>query len=55
MKKLNTKKGKRPTPFQRVGIMKNGLYPDDYLVIKETPESLYIKHKDTGKIKMIRY
>lgn len=48
-------RGKKPNAFQRVGIMKNGLFPDDYVVIKDTVESLYIKHKDTNKVQEIRY
>lgn len=55
MKKLNTKRGKRPTRPQKMGMMKNGFDPEEYLVVKETTESLYIIHRETKKIETIRY
>lgn len=54
-KKIHFGKGKMPNRYQRAGIVKNGLDPYQYLVVKETPECLYIKHKDTEKIQTIRY
>lgn len=54
-KKIYFRKGRIPNQYQRAGIVKNGLDPYEYLVVKETPECLYIKHKDTEKIQTIRY
>lgn len=40
-KKTHIGKGRRPNQYQRAGIVKNGLDPYEYLVVKETPECLY--------------
>lgn len=49
------KRPKKPTRSQKMGISKNGLNPDEYLIIKEGPDYLRIIHKETKKQQDIRW
>jgi hypothetical protein len=40
---------------QKEALRKAGLNPKHYKVIKQTPETLYLKHWKTGKITPLRW
>ena len=42
-----------PTTNQRTMIRKRGMNPNDYVVVKNTYTSLYIKNIHTGVIKIL--
>ena len=44
--------GKKPTREQRKIISENGLYPQDWLVVKNTPTELHLVHR-YGKTKRV--
>ncbi|WP_438646631.1 DUF6906 family protein [Robertmurraya kyonggiensis] len=49
------KHGKRPSLNQKI-IMKNvGLNPENWLVVKNLPDELWIVHRVSGRQKSIKY
>ncbi|MBS5652491.1 MAG: hypothetical protein KHW49_02815 [Eubacterium sp.] len=49
------KKGRRPTREQKIAIKANGLDPNNWLVIKKTPDDLTIVNKKSKNVRTIRY
>lgn len=43
------KNGKRPTRAQKEFIKSKGLNPENYLVVKDTPEVMHIVHRLSDK------
>ena len=44
---------RKPDSGQAIMIRRRGWNPDDYLVVKDTYVSLYIKDRRTGAVKII--
>ena len=48
------KNGKKPTVAQKKALKAAGLNPDNWLISKDTPESMLIIHRVSGKARTVR-
>ena len=48
------KNGKNPTVAQKKALKAVGLSPDNWLISKDTPESMLIVHRISGKARTVR-
>lgn len=46
------KNGKNPTREQKKRISEMGLNPDNWLVVKDTPNFMQILNRDTGNVRI---
>jgi hypothetical protein len=47
------KNGKRPNRSQKEVIRSSGLYPENWLIIKNLPNKLHLVNRESGKAKII--
>lgn len=45
------KQGKNPTVRQKKRIARMGLEPENWLVVKDTPEEMVIVHRFSGQVR----
>lgn len=48
------KQGKRPTKRQKTALAKMGLNPNNWLIVKNLPGCMHLKHRHTGRARVMK-